>query len=351
MSKTMLAGRIDLSTRKLSIETIPLPEPGPDEVRIKVSAAGICLSDVHIIDGALPIAPRAGVTRLTLGHEVSGVIENLGAAVPAIWKLGMRVLLQAGQTCGQCPACVGRTGACLKPLTRGVDYDGGWAEYALARFDTLVLVPDEIPMEQAAIIPDAVSTPYAAIRETAQLRPAESVGLWGVGGLGAHAVQICRAVGAAPIVAVDPLPAARERALSLGADAALDPRKPEFREQVLALTGGRGLDVAIDLAGVPAVREQAISVLAPTGRLVLVGLSGKPVSLGADLPFCFAMQQVRGHYGSLYGHIPQLVTLTRLRRLDLSSSISDVLPLQDAPRGVERLMKKEGNPIRLILRP
>lgn len=351
MPSTMLAGRFDLTTKKFGMETVALPEPGPDEVRIKVSAAGICLSDIHIIDGTLRLEPREGFTSVTLGHEVSGVIEKLGAAVPPMWQLGMKVLLQAGQSCGRCPACVGRTGPCLKPLTRGVDYDGGWAEYALARFDTLVAIPEGLPFEQAAILPDAVSTPYAAIVETAHLRPSEAVGIWGVGGLGAHAVQLCRAFGAAPIVAIDPLPDARERALRLGADAAVDPRQADFREQIKLLTGRRGLDVAIDLAGVAQVREQARSVLGPMGRLVLVGLSGAPLTLGPDVPFCYAMQQVRGHYGSFPQHLQQLVTLTRFRRLDFSSSVSDILPLRDAPLGVERLIKKEGSPIRLVLRP
>lgn len=351
MPSTMLAGRFDLTTKKFGMETVAIPEPRPDEVRIKVSAAGICLSDIHIIDGTLHLEPREGFTSVTLGHEVSGVIEKLGAAVPPMWQLGMKVLLQAGQSCGRCPACVGRTGPCLKPLTRGVDYDGGWAEYALARFDTLVAIPEGLPFEQAAILPDAVSTPYAAIVETAHLRPAEAVGIWGVGGLGAHAVQLCRAFGAAPIVAIDPLPEARERALRLGADAAVDPRQEDFREQIKLLTGRRGLDVAIDLAGVAQVREQARSVLGPMGRLVLVGLSGAPLTLGPDVPFCYAMQQVRGHYGSFPQHLQQLVTLTRFRRLDFSTSVSDVLPLRDAPLGVERLIQKEGSPIRLVLRP
>jgi D-arabinose 1-dehydrogenase-like Zn-dependent alcohol dehydrogenase len=351
MSSTMLAGRLDLTTRKLRMETVAIPEPGPDEVRVKVHAAGICLSDIHLIDGTLRLEPREGFTSVTLGHEVSGVIEKLGSAVPPLWQTGMRVLLQAGQSCGRCSACVGRTGQCLKIQTRGVDYDGGWAEYALARFDTLVAFPDDLPFEQAAILPDAVSTPYAAIVETAHLRPAEAVGIWGVGGLGAHAVQLCRAFGAAPIVAIDPLPEARERALRLGADAALDPRQADFREQIKALTGRRGLDVALDLAGVPQVREQAQTVLAPLGRLVLVGLAGAPLSLGQDVPFCYAMQQVRGHYGYFPHHLRQVVTLSRFRRLDFSSSVSDILPLRDAPLGVERLMKKEGNPIRLVLRP
>ncbi|MFY0581785.1 zinc-binding dehydrogenase [Cystobacter fuscus] len=347
---TMLAGRLDLVTGKFGMEQVAIPEPGPGEVRIKVLAAGICLSDVHLIDGSLRVEPRPGFTAVTLGHEVAGVIEKLGEGTGTWWKVGQRVLLQAGQSCGACALCMTRTG-CVRPLTRGVDYDGGWAEYALARQDTLIAVPDMLPIEQAAILPDAVSTPYAAIVDTAALRPAESVGIWGIGGLGAHGVQLVRAFGAAPIIAFDPLPDARERALALGADLALDPQQPDVREQVLHWTDGRGLDVALDLAGVAPVREQAQSVLAPRGRLVLVGLTPAPLTVSQSIGFCVAMQQVRGHYGSRLEHLPQLVKLTRLGRLDFSRSVSAVLPLADAPLGVERLMKKQGNPIRLVLQP
>jgi NADPH:quinone reductase-like Zn-dependent oxidoreductase len=202
------------------------------------------------------------------------------------WAPGQRVLLQAGEE--------DRAGAVL---TRGVDYDGGWAEYALARSDTLVALPDDLPFEQACIIPDAVSTPWAAITATAGTRSAEAVGVWGLGGLGTHAVQLLRLVGAAPVLAVDPLPAARERALSLGADAALDPGDPAFRDRVRGLTGGLGLDVAFDFAGVPAVREQALGVLGKRGRLVLVGLAGAPVSVPHDTLFAYLQQSLRGSYG------------------------------------------------------
>lgn len=157
--------------------------------------------------------------------------------------------------------------------TRGVDYDGGWAQYAIARHDTLVAIPDPLPFDQAAIIPDAVSTPYAAIVVSADVRPAQAVGIWGAGGLGAHGVRLARLAGAAPVIAVDPLAAARDRALDFGADLALDPADPGFAEAVAGATGGRGLDAAFDFAGVGAVRDQATGVLARGGVLVLVGLT------------------------------------------------------------------------------
>jgi D-arabinose 1-dehydrogenase-like Zn-dependent alcohol dehydrogenase len=351
MSSTMLAARLDLTNGKLRMETIPIPEASRGEVRLKVEAAGICLSDVHLLDGTLRLKPRGEITQVTLGHEVAGVIDRVGEGVTHL-KVGQRALLHAGQTCGNCTPCLtGNPARCMRLLVRGVDYDGGWAEYAVARQDTVAVVPDELPIEQAAILPDAVSTPYAALLETAGLRPAESVGLWGIGGLGAHAVQLARIMGAAPILAFDLLPEARERALALGADAAFDPRREDLRAEVRRLTGGAGLDVAIDLAGVTAVRAQAQSVLAPYGRLVLVGITPDPMTIHHGVGFCATLQQVRGHYGSRMEHLFQLIKLTRYKRLELSRSISAVLPLSEAPAGVEKLATKQGNPIRIILKP
>ncbi|MFV2115256.1 zinc-binding dehydrogenase [Micromonospora sp. LOL_025] len=293
---------------------------------------------MHLIDGTLTPLYLPGDV-VTLGHEVAGVVDAFGDDLEG-WQPGQRVLLQAGER--------DRRGTVL---TRGVDYDGGWAEYVVASEDTVVPIPDDLPFEQACIIPDAVSTPWAAVTDTARTRPGEAVGVWGVGGLGAHAVQLLRLVGAAPVIAVEPLAAARDRAAALGADAVLDPADAAFREAVLELTGGRGLDVAFDFAGVTAVREQALTVLARRGRLVLAGIANKPVTIASDSPFNYFQQAVLGHYGSEPEHVEQLESLARQRRLDLSASISDVLPLADAEEAVRRVHTKQGDPIRLILRP
>lgn len=333
----MLAGRLDVKTRAFSVEEVPTPRPGPGEVLVKVEAAGVCLSDVHLIDGTLTPLYLPGDT-VTLGHEVAGVVAEPGAGVTR-WRPGQRVLLQAGEE---------REGAVW---TRGVDYDGGWAEYAVATESTLVRIPDELPFEQAAIIPDAVSTPWAAITATARTEPARPAGVWGAGGLGVHGVQLLRLVGAAPIIAVDPLPEARERALAFGADLALSADDPELPARVRGETGGAGLAVAFDFAGVPAVREQAVRCLGQGGRLVLVGLTDKPLTITDGTAFSYFQQQVLGHYGSFDEHVVQLVELVRRHRLEFSRSVSGVLPLAEAGEAVDRLLRKEGNPVRLILRP
>ncbi|MFJ6409426.1 zinc-binding dehydrogenase [Streptomyces hydrogenans] len=351
---TMLAGRLRLDTRTFAVEEVPIPVPGPGEVLVEVRAAGVCLSDIHLIDGSLsPFFPTDAVTKagaVTLGHEVAGVVHTLGPDVKGGWTPGQRVVLQAGEACGDCPGCLRRM-MCHRPITRGLDYDGGWAQYAIAREHTLLPIPDDLPFDQAAIIPDAVSTPYAAIVGTGAVRPAQSVGIWGAGGLGAHAVRLARMVGAAPILAIDPLPSARERALLFGADVALDPLAPDFAEAVREATAGRGLDVAFDFAGVGAARAQAASVLGPFGSLVLAGLTPEPVAIADSIGFCFNVNQVRGHYGSEPEHVEQLVGLAAAGRIDLGPSVSAHVPLADAAEAVARLEKKIGDPIRLVLTP
>ncbi|GHF34376.1 D-arabinose 1-dehydrogenase-like Zn-dependent alcohol dehydrogenase [Amycolatopsis bartoniae] len=347
---TMLAGRLELDPRKFVLREVPVPEPGPGEVRVRVKAAGVCLSDVHLIDGSLtPLFLQ--VPEVTLGHEVAGVVDALGPDVPGGWQEGDRVALLAGERCGRCANCIRFQAPCLQGRTRGVDYDGGWAEYAIASQHTLVALPDDLPFDQASIVPDAVSTPWGAITGTAQVRPGQSAGVWGAGGLGAHAVQLLRLVGAAPIIAVDPLAAARERALEFGADAAFDASAPDLVQQVFAATGGRGLDVAFDMAGVAAVREQAVKCLGFGGKLVLAGLTPAPLTVPDSIGLSFLHKQVLGHYGSAPGDVETLVDLARHHRLDWSRSISDHLPLAEAATAVDRLTRKEGNPIRLILEP
>ncbi|WP_246021290.1 zinc-binding dehydrogenase [Arthrobacter echini] len=337
MNETMLAGRLNVRTRSFEVKEVPVPQPGPGFVRVKVRAAGVCLSDVHLIQGLLTPRHLEG-DEVTLGHETSGTVDQAGDGVDT-WNQGDRVVIQAGYEYN------GVT------LTMGVDYDGGWAEYVVVPAGVLVPLSADFSFEQAAVIPDAVSTPWASIVSTGSVRPAEAVGVWGVGGLGAHGVQLLRMIGAAPIIAVDPLPGARERALAFGADVALDPLADDFAASIAAATSGRGLDAAFDFAGVDAVRAQAADSLGLKGRLVLVGLSGNPITISDSTSFSYARKQIRGHYGSEAHHVPELVALAELGRLDFARSISDTLPLRDAAAAVERLENKEGNPIRLVLLP
>jgi D-arabinose 1-dehydrogenase-like Zn-dependent alcohol dehydrogenase len=344
---TMRAARFDSASRNLTVKDVPVPQPGPGEVLVRVRACGICLSDVHLIDGSLP----APLPEVTPGHEAAGLIEAVGLGVSG-WQPGQRVVMAGGRPCWQCRNCIrGRPNECLQLLIMGSFYDGAWAEYIAVPYGTLTAIPDDLPFEQAAILADAVATPYAGLVDRAALRPGKAVGLWGIGGLGVHAVQIARLVGAAPIIAVDPNPDARARALAVGADHALDPGAADVAEEMRRHTAGQGLDLAVDLVGANAVLAEAASCLGRAGRVLMIGLSLDPIQLGPGILFRLASHSLLGHLGYSKRHLDDLVELVSHGRLDVSGSISATMSLEDIGRGVQQLASKEGNPIRLVVTP
>jgi D-arabinose 1-dehydrogenase-like Zn-dependent alcohol dehydrogenase len=334
----MKAGRFSVSTRSFRIEDVPIPNPGEGQVRIKVMAAGVCLSDVHLLSGILTPAYLLG-DEVTMGHEVAGVIDVLGADV-SDWQKGESVIV-----------CAGVRDSKNRVTTLGFDYDGGFAEYVITDVETLIRIPDGIPFEQACIIPDAVSTPWAAITQTAKVQRGESAAVFGVGGLGVHAVQLLKIIGASPVIGVDPLAQARERALAVGADVALDPQSDDFSQKVKELSNGKGLDVCFDFAGTTQVRTQSLKLLAEGGRLAIVGLANEPIVIPNDIAFAYKRCQVLGHYGSETHHSQELVNLLAQRKLDLSASVSAVLTLDELESAFHQLENKINNPIRIVIRP
>ncbi|MFD9564324.1 zinc-binding dehydrogenase [Streptomyces sp. NPDC059994] len=240
---------------------------------------------------------------------------------------------------------------CERVQIMAFDHDGAWAEYVRVPVAALVRVPGSIPLERAAILTDAVSTPYAAVIDTAAARPAESVGVWGLGGIGTYALQVARPAGAAPAIGLDPLPAARERALELGADHTVDPTAEDALDRIVELTGGRGLKVAIDAAGRAGTIAQANRALGHQGRLVLVGMSMDRVELAPLAALTRDRHSATGHLGCRKEHIEQLVDPVATGRLDISRSISAELPLSEVAEGVRPLEHEEGNPIRIVIRP
>ena len=327
----MRAGRITVSTRVVEVVDVPTPDAGPGQVRIKVVAAGVCLSDVHFLEGILSPGYLDG-DHVTLGHEVAGVVDQIGTGVSAV-AVGDRVLLIAGARNDE-----------QQITTMGFDYDGGWAEYVVTQSDLVAQIPDSLPFEQAAIIPDAVSTPWAAISSTGKILAGESVVVFGVGGLGIHAVQLLKLVGCSKIIAIDPREDARTNALARGANFAFAPDDPEIKKH-------RGLNAAFDFAGVSSIRKQALSLLGEQGRLIIIGIANEPIVIPNDMAFTYMRTQIMGHYGSEAHHVRELIEFTREGRLDLSHSVTQVLPLEQAGHALDTLAKKIGNPIRIVLKP
>ena len=343
----MRAERFYADTKTIAVEDIPIPEPGPGEVLVKVAFCGICHSDLSLINGTFP-AQRPVVTQ---GHEASGTIAALGAGVSA-WAEGDRVIVPAGRPCTACPNCRrGDFANCMRIQLMAFAYDGAWAEYTVAQALGLTRVPDNVPLEQAAILADAVSTPFGAVVRTGKVGIGESVGVWGVGGVGTHVVQLARLVGAVPVIAVDINPAVLDRAVELGADHAFDARDEQLVDKIAEITGGRRLDVAFDAVGLKSSFEQALDCLTVGGRLVGVGMSAESPTVGPTSMFGLTQKQVLGHLGYQNVDIETLATLVSRGRLDLSRSISDVVSLEDIRVGIEKLETQEGNPIRILVKP
>ncbi len=347
MVDTMRAQRFYADSKNIAVEEIPIPEPGPGEVLVKVAFCGICHSDLSLINGTFP----AMLPVVTQGHETSGTIAKLGPDVTG-WKEGDRVVVAAGRPCLTCANCRrGDVTNCLAIQLMAFAYDGGWAEYTVAQAFGLTRVPDNVPLEQAAILADAVSTPFGAVVRTGKVGIGESVGVWGVGGVGTHIVQLARLVGAVPVIAVDVKPAVLERAVELGADHAFDARDDRLSEKIAELTGGRKLDVAFDAVGRKSTVEQALDNVTVGGRLVVVGMSDESPSVGPTSMFALTQKQVLGHLGYQNVDIATLATLVSTGRLDISRSITEVVPLDDIRLGIERLERQDGNPIRILVRP
>lgn len=343
----MRAERFYADTKKVALEDVPIPEPGPGEVLVKVAFCGICHSDLSLINGTFP----AQTPVVTQGHEASGTIARLGPGVTG-WAEGDRVVVAAGRPCGRCPNCRrGDVVNCQRIQLMAFAYDGAWAEYTVAQAAGLTRVPDNVPLEQAAILADAVSTPFGAVVRTGKVAVGESVGVWGVGGVGTHIVQLSRLVGAVPVIAIDINPAVLDRALALGADHAINSGEDGLRDKIAEITGGRLLDVAFDAVGLKATFEQALDCLTPGGRLVGVGMSAEAPTVGPTSLFALMRKQVLGHLGYQNVDIETLAKLVSAGRLDLSRSVSEIVPLEDLPLGIEKLERQDGNPIRILVRP
>jgi propanol-preferring alcohol dehydrogenase len=249
----------------LEIRELPIPEPGPGQVLVRMQASGICHTDIHAARGDWPVKPNPPFVP---GHEGIGIVERVGPGA-AVRQVGDRVAIAwLGSACGRCRYCVsGRETLCLAQRNSGYSVDGAYAEYALAEERFAVPVPDAVSSLDAAPLTCAGVTTFKAIK-VAGVQPGERVGVFGIGGLGHLAVQYARIVGGI-VVAVDVEDAKLDLATELGADHVVNARTTD---PVAAIGDLGGIDVAVALAATPGSFEQAFRSLRRGGRLVCVAL-------------------------------------------------------------------------------
>ncbi|MEQ9812078.1 MAG: alcohol dehydrogenase catalytic domain-containing protein [Azospirillaceae bacterium] len=266
----------------------PVPEPGPGEVVVAVSACGVCGSDRFLqkggFGGPLPIVP---------GHEAAGRVAAIGDGVAGL-AIGQKVALYYIAHCGQCRYCLaGRENICLEVRRMGVDFDGAMAELVRLPAENCLPLDDAIDLAAAAVITDAIGTPTHALGQ-ARVGEGDRVLVMGVGGIGSNAVQIARVLGCT-VIAASRSDSALANATALGAQAALR-ADDDLPAAVRELTGGLGVDAVIQCAPAAAAYSLALDCLAKGGRLVIVGTSEAPVPIALN-PVLWAEHEILGSRG------------------------------------------------------
>ncbi len=318
----MQAVRLVEPGRPLEMQEVPLPELGAKDVLVKVKAAGICHSDAHYRAGKSPVHPLP----LTLGHEVAGKVEAIGGEV-ADFQVGDRVCVHYMVTCGHCEYCdQGTEQFCTTGKMIGKYRDGGFAEYCVVPARSLFHLPAEVPFEQGAIMMCSTATALHALNK-ARLKPGERVAVFGVGGLGISAVQLAKAMGALEVYAVDIKENKLAMAQRLGAvpvDAARSDPVAEVRRQ----TEGKGVEVALELIGLPETMEQAFKSLAVLGRAAIAGIGEKHFEIAPYADLINREAEIIGVSDHLAQELNHLIEWARAGKIDLGEVVTEKVPLE-----------------------
>jgi propanol-preferring alcohol dehydrogenase len=345
----MRALRLDRVGSPIVAADLPAPVAGPGEVLVRVRAAGICHSDAHYRAGR-SASLRAPVT---LGHEVAGEVAVLGAGVTT-HAVGDRVCLHYLVTCGHCAHCeAGREQFCATGRMIGHHRDGGYAEFIVVPARNAVPLPAEVPFTHGAALMCSSATSLHALRR-ARLAPGETVAVIGVGGLGISAVQLARALGALDVYAVD-LDAAKLAVAEKHGAIAIRAVAGDPAQSVRAVrerTGGRGVDVAVEVVGAPETMQQALQVLAVHGRAVIAGLSRTPMAVDTYRDLLGPETELLGSNDHLLTELPLLLELARRKALDLSDVVVRTVPLDAAAvNGVLDDLDAYRAPLRTVIVP
>ncbi|HWY78021.1 MAG TPA: zinc-binding dehydrogenase [Verrucomicrobiae bacterium] len=330
----------------LEMMEIPAPTICSGEVLIRVKAAGICHSDAHYRAGRSAVHPLP----LTLGHEVAGVVEQTANGADQ-FKPGDRVCIHYLATCGECRHCrAGFEQFCRSAAMMGKHRDGGYADFVAMPARSLMRLSHEIPFEAGAVMMCSSATALHALNK-ARLKAGESVAVYGLGGLGMSAVQLAKALGAVQVFGVDIKPAKLARAKTLGITP-VDAGQGDPVEQIRQLTQGHGVDVALELIGLPLTMRQAVLSLGVQGRAALAGITEKSIELYPYQEILNKEAEVIGVSDHLARELPALIEFARQGKLDLSSAITRVIPLDAAEvNGVLDELERFGDAVRVVITP
>ncbi|QEV22146.1 Zn-dependent alcohol dehydrogenase [Streptomyces alboniger] len=339
----------------LEIADIDLPEPGPGQVRVRLAAAGVCHSDLSLSDGTMRVPVPA-----VLGHEGAGTVVSVGEGVTGLAP-GAGVVLNWAPSCGSCHACsIGEVWLCANALAGAADVyakrpDGtdlhpglnvaAFAEETVVAANCVLPVPEGVPLTDAALLGCAVLTGYGAVHHSAKVRAGETVAVFGVGGVGLATLQAARIAGASRLIAVDVSPEKEELARSAGATDYVVASEKTARA-IRGLTGGQGVDVAVECVGRAVTIRTAWESTRRGGRTTVVGIGGKDQQVTFNALELFHWGRTLS--GCVYGNcdpavdLPILAEHIRAGRLDLGVLVTDRIALDGIPAAFEHMIAGKG---------
>ena len=341
--------------RPLEIEDVHIDAPAPREVLVRTVATGVCHSDLHVLEGALP-----NPTPTVLGHEPAGVVEAVGAEVRHVAP-GDHVIGCLSAFCGTCEYCIaGRPNLCDGEATMRragepprLSKDGApivqfvhlsaFAERMLVHENALVRIRRDVPLDQVALIGCGVTTGLGAVFNTAQVRAGSTAAVIGCGGIGLSVIQGCRIAGAGRIVAVDTAAWKLELASRLGATDVVDAGAGNPVPPVVEMTAG-GVDYAFEAIGTPATVRQAVRMARKGGTVVMIGVV--PAGVNVELPGADIVLREKRILGCMMGSnrfrtdMPRYVELYRRGLLRLDEMISARLPLERVNDALEAMRQR-----------
>ena len=337
---------------QIGVERISIPRPGPGEAVIRVTLTTICGTDLHILKGEYPIQPG-----LVIGHEPVGVIHEMGVGLSG-YAVGERVLVGAVTPCGQCNYCLGgRWSQCGGPIGGwkfGNTIDGAQAEYLLVpnAQANLAKIPDELTDEQVVLLADIASTGISAA-ESGEVKLGDTVAVFAQGPIGLCATAGAKLRGAAYIIAVESDPVRAAMAKRMGADVVVDHTQVDAVEEVRRLTGGEGVDVAIEALGSQATFEGALRVLRAAGTLSSLGVYAGKLSIPLE-PFAAGLGDHKIVTTLCPGgkeRMRRLMELVRHGRLDLLPLLTHSFSLDRITEAYELFGRRKEGFIKVAIRP
>jgi threonine 3-dehydrogenase len=342
MAKTMLAVVKPEAAPGAEIREVRVPEYGPNDVLVKVKVASICGTDLHIYNWDRWAQKRIHPP-LIPGHEFCGEVAAYGKEVSSV-KEGDFVSAEMHVACGKCVQCrTGEAHICQNVKIIGVDSNGAFAEYVVIPESNIWKLDPAIPQEYASILDPLGNAVHSVL---AGEIAAKTVAITGCGPIGLFAIAVARAVGAARVFAIEVNEHRRRLATQMKADFVIDPSKDDVRALVMQHTEGLGVDVVLEMAGHPDAIRTAFKVVRSGGRISLLGLTSKPISLNFSEDIIFKGLTVQGINGRrMYQTWYQMTALLKNGKLDLHPVITGHMAMKDFSQAMERLKTGEASKI------